>query len=104
MALGLQPADARLRFIARWVGCRVDKTGLATARRGRIDSRVALVEQRQAGYPKMKTGIIPTTPEFLREALIVIGGAVIAVIVRSKIPALKAFNQKNTGGCDCESH
>jgi hypothetical protein len=70
----------------------------------RTDSRVALVEQRQAGYPKVKTGIIPTTPEFLREALIVIGRAVIAAIVLSKISALKTFIQKNTGGCDCESH
>lgn len=52
----------------------------------------------------MKTGIIPTTPEFFREALIVIGGAVIAAIVLSKIPALKAFIQKNTSGCDCDTH
>lgn len=50
----------------------------------------------------MKTGIIPSTPEFFREALIVIGGAVIAAIVLSQIPALKAFIQKNTSGCDCD--
>lgn len=52
----------------------------------------------------MKNAIIPTTPEFLREALIVIGGAIIAALVLSKLPALKAFIQKNTSGCDCDTH
>ena len=46
--------------------------------------------------------IIPTTPEFLREALIVLGGAIIAALVVSKIPALKKLIQGNTGGCDCD--
>lgn len=48
--------------------------------------------------------IIPTTPEFLREALIVIGGAVIAALVLSKLPELRTFIQKNTSGCNCDTH
>jgi len=50
----------------------------------------------------MKTAIIPSGPEFLREAIIVIGGAILAALVLSKIPALKAFIQTNTSGCDCD--
>lgn len=49
--------------------------------------------------------IIPTTPEFLREALIVVGGALIAAFVLSKLPGVRAFIQTNTsGGCDCSTH
>ena len=57
----------------------------------------------------MKTGIIPTTPEFLREALIVIGGAVLAAVVLSQLPAVRSFIQRNLGtdfgkaGCDCDN-
>ena len=47
-------------------------------------------------------GIIPAGPEFLREALIVIGGALIAALVLSKIPALRSFIQSNTSGCNCD--
>lgn len=46
--------------------------------------------------------IIPSGPEFLREALIVIGGALIAALVISKIPALKSLIQGSTGGCSCK--
>lgn len=48
--------------------------------------------------------IIPSGPEFLREALIVIGGAVIAAVILSRIPALRAYIQTNvgTGPCDCD--
>jgi hypothetical protein len=47
----------------------------------------------------MKTAaIIPTTPEFLREALIVIGGAIIAAVVLSQFPSVRAYIQKNMGG------
>jgi len=53
---------------------------------------------------------IPTTPEFLREAIIVIGGAIIAAMVLSQLPAVRAYIQKNLGGagglgqagCDCD--
>lgn len=54
----------------------------------------------------MKTGIIPTTPEFLREAVIVMGGAILAALILSQFPAVRNFIAKNTGqaGCDCENH
>lgn len=47
--------------------------------------------------------IIPTGPEFLREAIVVIGGALLAALVLSKLPAVRAFIQNNvgTGACDC---
>lgn len=48
------------------------------------------------------TKIIPSAPEFMREALIVIGGAVLAALVLSKIPALRAYIQKNVSGCECD--
>lgn len=58
----------------------------------------------------MKTGIIPSTPEFFREAIIVIGGALIAAFVLSQLPAVRAYIQTNLGGagglgqagCDCD--
>lgn len=40
-------------------------------------------------------GIIPTAPEVLREAVIVIAGALLAAFVVSRVPALKAFIQEN---------
>lgn len=46
--------------------------------------------------------MIPSGPEFLREALIVMGGAIIAALILSRIPALKAFIQTNTSGCACD--
>lgn len=38
--------------------------------------------------------IVPTVPELTREALIVIGGAIIAAAVMSQIPALKNWIKK----------
>ncbi len=53
----------------------------------------------------MKTGYIPTTPEFVREALIVIVGAIAAAVVLSQFPSVRAFIAKNTGqACDCGTH
>ena len=61
----------------------------------------------------MTKAIIPTTPEFLLEALIVIGGALIAAFVLSQLPAVRAYIQKNVSGgpgglggvgCDCDTH
>ncbi|MDP1955559.1 MAG: hypothetical protein Q8K71_13850 [Polaromonas sp.] len=55
-----------------------------------------------------KTGFIPTGSEFAREAIIVIGGALIAAVVLSQLPAVRAYIQKNIGsgagnvGCDCD--
>ncbi|MFZ4758922.1 MAG: hypothetical protein ACOYLX_12225 [Burkholderiaceae bacterium] len=46
--------------------------------------------------------IIPTGPEVLREALIVLAGAAIAALVVSQVPALRAWLQSNgPTGCDC---
>ena len=42
--------------------------------------------------------MLPTGPEFIREALIVIGGAVLAALVLSQFPTLRAFIQKNING------
>lgn len=38
--------------------------------------------------------IIPSVPELGREALIVVGGAVIAALVMSQFPALRAWIRK----------
>ena len=55
--------------------------------------------------------IIPTGPEFMREALIVIGGALLAAFVLSNLPAVRAYIQRNISGggvppagCDCNTH
>lgn len=56
----------------------------------------------------MKTpGFVPTGSEFFREAIIVIGGAIIAAAVLSRMPAVRAYIQSNIGGalpggCDCD--
>ena len=55
----------------------------------------------------MKTpGFIPTGNEFLRETIIVIGGAILAAVVLSKLPEVRAFIQRNVGtgpaACDCD--
>ena len=50
--------------------------------------------------------VIPTAPELAREALIIIGGAIIAAVVLSKLPALRAWIATNTRGtdtgCNCD--
>lgn len=50
----------------------------------------------------MKT-LVPTLPELGREAIIVIAGALIAALVLSQLPSVRAYIQKNTtgGGCSC---
>lgn len=40
--------------------------------------------------------IIPTAPEIMREALIVLGGVLIAAFVLSRCPALKKFVTSNS--------
>jgi len=45
--------------------------------------------------------VIPTAPEFVREALIIIGGALLAAFVLSRLPAVRDYINKNTRGCDC---
>lgn len=50
----------------------------------------------------MTARVIPTGPEVLREALVVIAGAVVAAIVVSQLPSLRAWLQANgPTGCDC---
>lgn len=39
--------------------------------------------------------LIPTAPEVVREALAVIGGAILAALVVSQVPALKQWLQEN---------
>lgn len=57
----------------------------------------------------VKTGYIPTSPEFVREAIIVMGGALIAAFILSNLPAVRAYIQRNISGdlgragCDCET-
>lgn len=50
--------------------------------------------------------VIPTAPELAREAIIIIGGAIIAALVLSKLPALRAWINANTrgtdAGCNCD--
>lgn len=40
--------------------------------------------------------IIPTAPEVMREALIVLGGVLIASFVLSRFPAVKSFVTSNS--------
>lgn len=42
----------------------------------------------------MKKGFIPTPPEVVREAVIVIGGALLAAAIMSQFPAVKAWIKK----------
>lgn len=51
----------------------------------------------------MKTSaIIPSGPEFAREAIIIIGGAILAALVLSRVPALRAWITTNTRGTECQ--
>lgn len=45
--------------------------------------------------------IIPTGPEFVHEALIIIGGALIAAIILSKLPEVRDYIRTNTNGTGC---
>jgi hypothetical protein len=52
----------------------------------------------------MSVRVIPTGPEVLREAIVVIAGAVLAALVVSQLPALRAWLQQNgPTGCDCRT-
>jgi hypothetical protein len=50
--------------------------------------------------------IIPSGPEFAKEAIIVMGGALLAALVLSQFPKVRAFIQNNIGNgpCDCTTH
>ncbi len=45
--------------------------------------------------------ILPSGPEVMREAVILIGGAILAAIILSQLPALRDYINRNTKGCDC---
>ena len=46
--------------------------------------------------------VIPTVPEVLREAVIVLAGAALAALLVSQVPALRRWLQSNgPTGCDC---
>lgn len=42
-------------------------------------------------------GLVPTFPEVGREALIVLGGAVLAALIISQVPGLRAWIQQQWG-------
>lgn len=46
--------------------------------------------------------ILPSGPEVVREAVILIGGAILAAVILSQLPALRSWITDNTKGCDCE--
>ncbi|MDT7522040.1 hypothetical protein RAE21_06390 [Rhodoferax sp. TBRC 17198] len=47
--------------------------------------------------------ILPRPEAFAREALILIGGALLAAFILSKFPKVRAYIDTNTkgGGCNC---
>lgn len=47
--------------------------------------------------------ILPKPEAYLREAIILIGGALLAAFILSRFPAVKAYIDTNTkpGGCTC---
>ncbi len=48
--------------------------------------------------------VIPTVPEVLREAVIVLAGAALAALLVSQVPALRRWMQANgPTGCDCST-
>lgn len=50
----------------------------------------------------MSQSVIPTGREFAREAIIIIGGALLAAFILSRLPELRDYIKANTGrGCDC---
>lgn len=58
----------------------------------------------------MKTAL-PSAPEVLRESLVLIGGAILAALILSQLPQLRAWITDNTrgtssgaGGCNCNDH
>jgi hypothetical protein len=45
--------------------------------------------------------ILPKPEAFAREAIILIGGAVLAAFILSRFPKLQSYISSNTKGCDC---
>lgn len=50
----------------------------------------------------MSQSIVPTGREFAREAIIIIGGALLAAFILSRVPELRDYIRSNTGrDCNC---
>jgi len=51
-------------------------------------------------------GVIPTVPEVLREAIIVMAGALLAALILSRLPTVRDYIKANTAlggaGCNCD--
>lgn len=55
------------------------------------------------------SNVLPSGQEVLRESLVLIGGAILAALILSQLPQLRAWIANNTrgtgtttaGGCDC---
>lgn len=52
---------------------------------------------------------LPSAPEVLRESLVLIGGAILAALILSQLPALRRWISDNTrgtgaGDCNCTDH
>lgn len=45
--------------------------------------------------------ILPSTSEVMREALVLIGGAILAALILSQAPKLRQWINDNTRGSDC---
>lgn len=53
------------------------------------------------------TKILPSGQEVLRESLVLIGGAILAALILSQLPALRSWINSNTrgapeSGCNCD--
>jgi hypothetical protein len=48
--------------------------------------------------------LIPSWTEIGRETVIIMAGALLAAVILSRLPAVRAFIQSNTafGGCNCD--
>lgn len=46
--------------------------------------------------------ILPKGSEIAREAVVLIGGAILAALILSQLPKLRSWINDNTKGCDCE--
>ncbi|MDZ7939262.1 MAG: hypothetical protein U5M53_13710 [Rhodoferax sp.] len=46
--------------------------------------------------------IIPKPEAFAREAIILIGGALLAAFILSRFPKVQAYINAGTKGCDCQ--
>lgn len=57
----------------------------------------------------MSKSVIPSGPDIVSQALLVIGGAVLAAFILSKLPQVRAYIRQNAAspggvppvGCDC---